>query len=141
MHFAEEINEYNHLLIMESLGGDQRWRVRFLAQHAAIAYFFVLVFVWLISPSLAYNFSELIEAHAVDTYTEFAESNAALLRSLPPTKAAKQYYESKDMYMYDEFQTGVESGSRRPKVSLSIEPIIIMSLSRRLLCLFCRRCH
>ena len=23
IHFAEELNEYNHLLIMESLGGDQ----------------------------------------------------------------------------------------------------------------------
>jgi hypothetical protein len=36
IHFAEEINEFNHLLIMESLGGDQRWWVRFLAQHSAI---------------------------------------------------------------------------------------------------------
>jgi hypothetical protein len=25
IHFAEEINEYRHLLIMESLGGDQQW--------------------------------------------------------------------------------------------------------------------
>lgn len=60
---------------MESLGGDQNWRVRFLAQHAAIVYFFVLIGLWITSPSLAYNFSQLIEAHAVDTYTEFAESN------------------------------------------------------------------
>lgn len=37
------------------------------------------------SPFLAYNFSELIESHAVDTYTEFAEANKELLQSLPPT--------------------------------------------------------
>lgn len=40
---------------------------------------------YLISPFLAYNFSELIESHAVDTYTEFAEVNKELLKSLPPT--------------------------------------------------------
>jgi ubiquinol oxidase len=56
-----------HLKIMEALGGDQAWLDRFLARHAAIFYFIVLNHVWLISPSLAYNFSELIEFHAVDT--------------------------------------------------------------------------
>jgi ubiquinol oxidase len=50
---------------MEALGGDQEWRVRFLAQHSAIVYFLMLIIMWLTSPSLAYNFSELIEAHAV----------------------------------------------------------------------------
>ena len=48
---------------------------RFLAHHAAVVYFWVLIAMWMISPTLAYNFSELIEAHAVDTYAEFAESN------------------------------------------------------------------
>lgn len=60
VHFAEEYNEYHHLLIWESLGGDQRWRTRFLAQHSAIIYFFVLILLWIISPTLAYNFSELM---------------------------------------------------------------------------------
>ena len=41
------------------------------------------------SPFLAYNFSELIESHAVDTYTEFAEANKELLKSLPPTPQVK----------------------------------------------------
>lgn len=59
VHFAEEYNEYHHLLIMESLGGDTQWEVRFLAQHASIVYYFVLIFVWLLSPTLAYNFSEV----------------------------------------------------------------------------------
>jgi len=60
VHFAEEYNEYHHLLIWESLGGDQHWRVRFLAQHSAIAYYFGLIVLWILSPSLAYNFSELM---------------------------------------------------------------------------------
>lgn len=42
------------------------------------------------SPFLAYNFSELIESHAVDTYTEFAEVNKELLQSLPPTPQVKR---------------------------------------------------
>lgn len=40
---------------------------------------------YFVSPFLAYNFSELIESHAVDTYTEFAAANKELLQSLPPT--------------------------------------------------------
>jgi ubiquinol oxidase len=60
VHFAEEMNELNHLLIWESLGGDQDWRVRFLAQHSAIAYYFLLIALWIASPSIAYNFSELM---------------------------------------------------------------------------------
>lgn len=39
----------------------------------------------MVSPFLAYNFSELIESHAVDTYSEFLETNSELLKSLPPT--------------------------------------------------------
>ena len=52
---------------MESLGGDQLWIDRFLAFHAAIVYYIILVVLFIASPNLAYNFSELIEAHAVDT--------------------------------------------------------------------------
>jgi ubiquinol oxidase len=117
VHFAEEFNEYNHLLIMEALGGDQKWRVRFFAQHSAILYYFTLLFLWVMSPSLAYNFSELIEAHAVDTYEEFAESNKELLQTMAAPEVAKAYYENPDMYIFDEFQTGIEKGVRRPVVN------------------------
>lgn len=116
IHFAEEYNEFNHLLIMEALGGDQEWRVRFFAQHAAVAYYFILIAVWASSPTLAYNFSELIEAHAVDTYAEFAESNKELLQSLQAPAVAKEYYENNDLYIFDEFQTDIPKGTRRPEV-------------------------
>ncbi|CAI5983072.1 unnamed protein product [Closterium sp. NIES-65] len=116
VHFAEEWNEMNHLKIMESLGGDRLWIDRFFAQHAAILYYWVLNFMFLVSPRTAYNFSELIEAHAVDTYGEFVDENAELLKTLPPSPAAIAYYNSDDLYMFDEFQTSRVPESRRPKI-------------------------
>lgn len=92
IHFAEEWNEFNHLLIMESLGGDQQWWVRFLAQHSAIVYYLVLNHLWALSPTLAYKFSELLEGHAVNTYGQFIDENEELLKSLPPSRAAIDYY-------------------------------------------------
>lgn len=93
VHFAQEWNEFHHLCIMERLGGDRRWADRFFAQHSAIIYYWVLVFLWLVSPKVAYNFSELIEAHAVDTYSEFLDANEEKLREIPAPTVAKEYYE------------------------------------------------
>mmetsp|Transcript_19029 Transcript_19029/g.30779 ORF Transcript_19029/g.30779 Transcript_19029/m.30779 type:complete len:190 (+) Transcript_19029:233-802(+) len=92
------------------------WRDRFLAQHSALLYYVVLLGLWLVSPALAYNFSELIEAHAVDTYAQFAEQNKAALRLLPAPRIAKAYYESEDLYLFDEFQTARPRSSRRPEI-------------------------
>ncbi|KAL2612723.1 hypothetical protein R1flu_024415 [Riccia fluitans] len=117
VHFAEEWNEMHHLKIMESLGGDLEWGDRFFAQHAAIFYYWVLNVMFLISPTVAYNFSELLESHAVDTYGEFCDENEELLKSLPPSPVAVSYYESGDLYMYDEFQTSRPPESRRPKMN------------------------
>ncbi|BBN17033.1 ubiquinol oxidase [Marchantia polymorpha subsp. ruderalis] len=116
VHFAEEWNEMHHLKIMESLGGDLEWGDRFFAQHAAFFYYWTLNAMFLISPTVAYNFSELIESHAVDTYGEFADENEELLKTLPPSPVAVAYYESGDLYMYDEFQTSRPPESRRPKM-------------------------
>ena len=106
IHFAEELNEYRHLLIMESLGGDQAYWVRFVAQHSALVYFFVLCVLFAISPTLSYRFSELLENHAVITYSVFCENNKELLKDLPPSKAAVEYYSlgTSDVF-YAEFQT------------------------------------
>jgi len=51
-----------------------------------------MTLMWIVSPTLAYNFSELIEAHAVDTYAEFVDANAELLQQLPPPAIALAYY-------------------------------------------------
>lgn len=44
-------------MIMESLGGDAVWLDRFLAQHGAIVYYWVLVTLFFIDPKFSYNFS------------------------------------------------------------------------------------
>lgn len=116
VHFAEEHNEYHHLLIMESLGGDRQWSDRFLAQHAAVVYYWVLIVLWMLSPAWAYNFSELVESHAVDTYAEFCDENESLLKRLPAPRAAQLYYAPPSMY-FDEFQTEQPKGSRRPSAN------------------------
>ena len=85
--------------------GDRKWSDRFLGQHAALVYYLGLIIIWLISPKLAYNFSERIETHAVATYAQFTEENRALLESLPAPDVAKAYYEGDDLYLFDEFQT------------------------------------
>jgi hypothetical protein len=59
-----------HVCLAAGPAGDQLWVDRFMAQHAAIIYYIILVLLFVFSPKLAYNFSELIEAHAVDTYGE-----------------------------------------------------------------------
>ena len=87
---------------------------RFLARHAAFIYYYILCTFYLFSPKLAYNFSELIESHAVDTYSQFQAENQELLRQMPPPAEAIRYYEGQDMYLFDEFQTSVPAASRRP---------------------------
>ena len=105
IHHAEELNEFRHLLIQESLGGDQVWWVRFLAQHASVAYYFFLCLLWLLSPSLSFFFSRCLETHAVHTYGQFLDENEEILKQLPPPLAAIEYYTfgSADPY-YAEFQ-------------------------------------
>ena len=69
----------DHLLIMEALGGNARWRDRFLGYHVAIGYYWAINLLFLTSPAAAYEFMELLESHAVDTYSTFyKEINARL---------------------------------------------------------------
>ena len=115
VHFAEEWNELHHLQIMESLGGDQLWIDRFIAEHAAVFYYWILVLMYAVSPSASYALSELIEHHATDTYTVFAEQNKELLKKIPPPLVALNYYKSGDLYLFDQLQTEwVGQAPRRP---------------------------
>jgi ubiquinol oxidase len=50
---------------MESLGGNAEWSDRFLGYHAAIAYYWFLILVYLGSPRIAYQFMELLEVSFV----------------------------------------------------------------------------
>jgi len=113
VHSAEENNELHHLLIMESLGGDQRWLDRFFAQHGAVAYYWLLVLFFVVDPKWSYNFSRLIEAHAVDTYGEFVDANEERLRKIPPPPIAVEYYLNDELYLFDKMQTSIPEGRKR----------------------------
>lgn len=115
VHFAETMNEYHHLLIMESLGGAELWKDRFFAQHVAVAYYWICVFQYLISPRWAYNLLEQVESHAYATYDKFLDANEEVLKKTPAPRVAVAYYTKGDLYLFDEFQTG-EKGARRPKI-------------------------
>lgn len=116
VHFAESWNELHHLLIMEELGGNGFWLDRFLAQHIAVFYYFMTVFMYLLSPRMAYHFSECVEKHAYSTYDKFLELQGEELKKLPAPQIAIQYYMNEDLYLFDEFQTARIPNTRRPKI-------------------------
>ncbi|MFS7933978.1 putative ubiquinol oxidase (non-electrogenic) [Helianthus anomalus] len=114
VHFAESWNEMHHLLIMEELGGNAWWFDRFLAQHIAIFYYFMTVFMYALSPRMAYHFSECVESHAFETYDKFIKEKGDELKKLAPSKVAVKYYTEEDLYLFDEFQTARLPNTRRP---------------------------
>lgn len=102
-HNKEDMVEGKHLMIMEALGGGSKWRDRFLARHTAIAYYMVLLALYLVSPQTAYKSSEMLELHAVNTYTEFLEQNKELLENLPIPDVAQKTYGQSVYNMYQIF--------------------------------------
>jgi ubiquinol oxidase len=113
-HSHEDWNELHHLLIMESLGGNAVWSDRFIGYHAALAYYWFLIVVYLCSPRIAYQFMELLESHAVDTYGTFVKVNRQRLSELPAPTVARSYYLTGDLYLFDDFQVSRSPGTRRP---------------------------
>jgi len=105
IHFAQEWNELHHLLIMEDLGGNEIFLDRMIAQTCAVAYYWIVFFLYLYNPTLAYNINEEIERHAYNTYDQFLKENGEMLKELPAPQVAKDYYRDGDLYMFDEFQT------------------------------------
>lgn len=73
------------LQIMEALGGDLRWGDRFLAEHAAVFYYWVLVAIYLISPPASYQFMEMVEVGAVLWSKQWVLRSNPLCGSVPPT--------------------------------------------------------
>ncbi|GMJ15280.1 IMMUTANS, plastid terminal oxidase [Hibiscus trionum] len=116
VHFAESWNEMHHLLIMEELGGNSWWFDRFLAQHIAVFYYFMTVFMYALSPRMAYHFSECVESHAFETYDKFINAKGDELKKKPAPEVAIKYYTGGDLYLFDEFQTTRAPCSQRPKI-------------------------
>lgn len=67
---------------METLGGDQSWLDRVIAEHAALLYYWMLIAFYLINPKTAYNFMQRVELHAYDTYGEPSPLSALTLPTL-----------------------------------------------------------
>mmetsp|Transcript_15395 Transcript_15395/g.21449 ORF Transcript_15395/g.21449 Transcript_15395/m.21449 type:complete len:243 (+) Transcript_15395:1-729(+) len=116
IHFAESWNEMHHLLIMEELGGADRWFDRFLAQHVAVGYYWFVLFLYLYNPTHAYNLNQVVEEHAFATYDQFCKKHEKKLKAQPPSEVAKKYYSDGDLYMFDEIQTET-CNPRRPVIN------------------------
>lgn len=116
VHFAESWNELHHLLIAESLGGNRYWIDRFVAHTGAFVYYWIIVFVYMLSPRSAYHFMQMVEEHAYHTYDSFLKEHGEALKALPAPEIAISYYREGDLYMFDEFQTTHPGEERRPKI-------------------------
>ncbi|OAY72643.1 Ubiquinol oxidase 4, chloroplastic/chromoplastic [Ananas comosus] len=72
--------------------------------------------MYMLSPRMAYHFSECVEKHAYSTYDKFLKLQGEELKNLPAPKAAIEYYMNNDLYLFDEFQTARVPCSRRPQI-------------------------
>mmetsp|Transcript_6711 Transcript_6711/g.7281 ORF Transcript_6711/g.7281 Transcript_6711/m.7281 type:complete len:305 (+) Transcript_6711:148-1062(+) len=121
-HYAEADNELHHLLIMESLDGNESGIDRTLAQTMAFGYYWYVIILYFFNEPAAYHLSELIENHAFETYDGFLSEYADKLKGMPVPPIAKKYYMDDNPYMFDQFCTVKEKdvdgnfSSRRPKL-------------------------
>ena len=74
-HFAQTLNETEHLEYMESRDGNAYWIDRFVAKHLVLIYYWVNVVYYGISPRLAYHLSYEVEVHAATTYAKYLADN------------------------------------------------------------------
>ena len=74
-HFAQSLNETEHLEYMESRGGNSYWIDRFVAKHLVLIYYWVNVFYYWLAPRSAYHLSYEVEIHAAETYAKYLALN------------------------------------------------------------------
>lgn len=101
LHFSESWNELHHLLIMESLGGNAKFSDRFIAQHLAFFYYWIVIALYLSAPALAYDFNKHIENHAFDTYDKYLKGHMEELKQLPPPAIAVEYYSTGNQFLVE----------------------------------------
>lgn len=70
-HFAQTLNETEHLIEMEHRGGADCWVDRFFAYHLVLIYYWILVVYYFIDPVSAYHLNAAIEFHATETYLDY----------------------------------------------------------------------
>jgi len=121
-HYAEADNELHHLLIMESLGGNENVVDRILAQSMAFGYYWYVTIVYFFSPAVAYHLSELIEDHAYDTYSGYLRDHGEMLKKQEVPAIANKYYVEDNPFLFDLFCTVKDKdeqggfSARRPKL-------------------------
>ena len=121
-HYAEADNELHHLLIMESLGGNDSVIDRTLAQTMAFLYYWYVVIIYAWNEPAAYHLSELIEDHAYDTYNGFLADHGDMLKKMPVPDIAQKYYVDDNPFLFDLFCTVKDKdedgnfSARRPKL-------------------------
>ena len=74
-HFAQTLNETEHLEHMESRGGADYWIDRFFARHLVLVYYWVNVVYYWLAPKSAYHLSYEVEIHAAETYAKYLALN------------------------------------------------------------------
>jgi ubiquinol oxidase len=110
-HYAEADNELHHLLIMESLGGNENGIDRTLAQSMAFGYYWYVTLLYFFNEPAAYHLSELIEDHAYNTYNGFLNEFSDKLKGMPVPAIATKYYVEDNPYMFDQFCTVKDKNS------------------------------
>lgn len=70
-HFAQTVNETEHLREMELRGGADCWIDRFLAYHLVLIYYWIMVVYYFTAPVCAYHLNEEVEWHAMLTYAKY----------------------------------------------------------------------
>ena len=70
-HFAQSVNETEHLEYMESRGGNRYWIDRAFARHLVLIYYWVNVAYYWLAPRSAYHLSYEVEIHAATTYAKY----------------------------------------------------------------------
>ena len=74
-HFAQTVNETEHLEYMESRDGNRYWIDRFFARHLVLIYYWVNVVYYWLAPVSAYHLSYEVEIHAAETYGKYLAIN------------------------------------------------------------------
>ena len=70
-HFAQSLNETEHLEYMVSRGGSAHWVDRAFARHLVLIYYWINVVYYWVAPRAAYHLSYEVEIHAAVTYAKF----------------------------------------------------------------------
>jgi ubiquinol oxidase len=95
LHYKETVNEEYHLMIMEELGGGEKWYNKLTARILGFFYYGAVFILYLIAPASGYYLMEMVESFAAKSYTEFLEKKKEMLKQAKASGFAYKYYFSK----------------------------------------------